>query len=68
MPQSLQLSAVDYIAHDRILDLYAARSETRSPLRRSSAERPGLFTRTRGSVGRTLISLGSAVAGPQTTH
>jgi hypothetical protein len=65
MPDSLQLSSVDYLAHERISDLYAAASETRSPLRRSSAERPGLLSRTRGSVGRRLISLGSAVAGSQ---
>ena len=65
MPDSLQLSAVEYLAHDRINDLYAARTETRTPLRRSSAERPGLLARTRGTVGRRLIDLGSAVAGQQ---
>jgi hypothetical protein len=65
MPDSLQLSAVDYLAHDRINDLYAAATETRSPLRRSSAERAGLIARTRGTLGRRLITLGSAVAGPQ---
>ena len=65
MPDSLQLSAVDHLAHDRIHDLYAAASETRSPLRRSSAERAGLLTRARGTLGRRLINLGSAVAGPQ---
>jgi hypothetical protein len=65
MPDSLQLSAVDYLAHDRIHELYAAASETRSPLRRSSAERAGLIARTRGTLGRRLITLGSAVAGPQ---
>ena len=68
MPDSLQLSAVDHLAHDRIHDLYSTASETRTPLRRSSTERPGLLTRTRSTVGRRLIDLGSAVAGPQTTH
>ena len=65
MPDSLQLSSVDHLAHDRIQDLYTTASETRPALRRSSTERPGLLSRTRGSVGRRLISLGSAVAGSQ---
>jgi hypothetical protein len=65
MPGSLQLSSVDHLAHDRIHDLYATASETRPALRRSSAERPGLITRTRSTVGRRLIDLGSVVAGPQ---
>lgn len=65
MPDSLQLSAVDHIAHDRIHDLYATASETRTGGRRIASDRPGLVTRTRGVLGRRLISLGSAVAGPQ---
>jgi hypothetical protein len=65
MPDSLQLSAVDHLAHDRIHDLYAIATETRPALRRSSAERPGLLTRTRSTLGRRLIDLGAAVAGPQ---
>ena len=65
MPDSLQLSAVDHLAHDRINDLYATATETRSAGRRIAADRPGLVTRTRGTLGRRLISLGSAVAGPQ---
>jgi hypothetical protein len=65
MPDSLQLSSVDHLAHDRIHDLYAAATETRSPLRRSSAERAGLIARSRVTLGRRLMSLGSAVAGPQ---
>ena len=64
MPDSLQLSAVDHMAHDRIHDLYATATETRSGTRRVEADRPGLVTRTRSNVGRRLISLGSAVAGP----
>ncbi len=64
MPDSLQLSSVDHLAHDRINDLYALATETRPALRRSSAERPGLLTRTRSILGRRLIDLGSAVAGP----
>jgi hypothetical protein len=65
MPDSLQLSAVDHLAHDHINDLYTIASETRPALRRSSAERPGLLTRTRSNVGRLLIDLGSALAGSQ---
>ena len=64
MPDSLQLSAVDHLAHDRIHDLYATATETRSDTRRIASDRPGLVTRTRYNVGRRLISLGSAVAGP----
>ena len=64
MPDSLQMSAVDNLAHDRIHDLYAIAGETRSGDRRISPDRPGLVTRTRSNVGRRLISLGSAVAGP----
>ena len=64
MPDSLQLSAVDHMAHDRIHDLYAIATETRSGDRRITPDRPGLMTRTRSTVGRRLISLGSAVAGP----
>ncbi len=64
MPDSLQLSAVDHLAHDRIHDLYTTASETRSGGRRFPSDRAGLMTRTRSTVGRRLISLGSAVAGP----
>jgi hypothetical protein len=64
MPDSLQLSAVDHLAHDRIHDLYATATETRSGTRRVESDRPGLVNRTRSNVGRRLISLGSAVAGP----
>ena len=63
MPDSLQLSAVDHLAHDRIADLLATASETRTDTRRPSDERPGLVTRTRLTLGRRLISFGSAVAG-----
>ena len=63
MPDSLQLSAVDHLAHDRINDLLATASETRSDARRLADDRPGLVTRTRWTLGRRLISLGSAVSG-----
>src|SRR3954463_7449274 len=56
MPDSLQLSAVDYLAHDRINDLYAAATETRSPLRRSSAERAGLIAPTPGGPRRGALT------------
>lgn len=64
MPDSLQLSAVDHLAHERIHDLHATALETRSGGRRIAADRPGLVTRTRWTLGRRLISLGSSVAGP----
>src|SRR5262245_36428746 len=73
MPDSLQLSAVDHLAHDRIHDLYATATETRGDAHRGddlapgdagdSAGKPGLMARTRGTLGRGLISIGSAVAG-----
>ena len=55
---TLHQSAVDPLAHDRIHDLYETASETRSDPDRLAADRPGLVTRTRWTVGRRLISLG----------
>jgi hypothetical protein len=63
MQDSLQLSAVDHLAHDRISDLLTTASETRTDGRRPADDRPGLVTRTRLTLGRRLISIGSVVAG-----
>ena len=41
MPDSLQLSAVDHLAHDRIHDLFATATETRSGTRRLGGRSPG---------------------------
>ena len=41
MPDSLQLSAVDHLAHDRIHDLYATATETRTDARRAGGRSPG---------------------------
>jgi hypothetical protein len=62
MNEPLHLAGVDHFAHDRIAELRATAAEVRGP-RRDGDERAGLLTRTRGTVGRRLISLGSAVAG-----
>jgi hypothetical protein len=55
---------VDHLVHDRIGDLYSTAAEVRSS-RRPASDRAGLVTRTRATIGRRLISLGSAVAGQQ---
>jgi hypothetical protein len=62
MNEPLHLAGVDGFAHDRIADLHATAVETRAP-RRIGAGHAGLLTRTRTSLGRRLISLGSTVAG-----
>ena len=58
------LNDTDHLVHDRISDLYATASEVRGP-RRTTGDRSGLLTRTRSTLGRRLISIGSAVAGQQ---
>lgn len=62
MHEPLHLAGVDHLVPDRIHDLRAAACETRG-IRRDPANHDGLLTRTRGSVGRRLISLGTTVAG-----
>jgi hypothetical protein len=64
MHATLHQYDVDNLVHDRIGDLYATATEVRAP-RRTPSARIGLVTRTRTSIGRRLISLGSTVAGPQ---
>jgi hypothetical protein len=55
--------ALDSQVQDRICDLHAAAAEARSPRLGAEHDQPGLVTRTRESVGRFLVSLGSQVAG-----
>ena len=62
MNEPLHLAGVDGFAHDRIAELHATAVETRAP-RRASVIQAGLLTRTRSTLGRRLISLGSTVAG-----
>lgn len=62
MHEPLHLAGVDHLVPERIHDLRMTACETRG-LRRDPAQHDGLLTRTRGSVGRRLISLGTTVAG-----
>jgi hypothetical protein len=62
--QPLHHSDIDQLVHDRIHDLYDTASDLRAA-RRSACERVGLVMRTRWSVGRRLISIGSAVTGQE---
>ncbi len=62
MYEPLHLSGVDHLAHDRIAELHSVATEVRAP-RRASANEPGLVTRTRHTLGRRLISIGTTVAG-----
>jgi len=62
MNEPLHLNGVDGLAHERITELHATAMETRTP-RRASVMQAGLVTRTRSTLGRRLISLGSTVAG-----
>jgi hypothetical protein len=52
----------DYLVHDRIHDLRETACELRAA-RRTDGDRTGLLARTRWTVGRRLISIGSAVSG-----
>jgi hypothetical protein len=64
MHEPLHLAGVDHLVPDRIHDLRATACETKSRRESEPSDRAGLITRTRGSVGRRLISLGTTVAGP----
>ena len=57
-------SDVNPLVGDRIHDLYATSSELRAARHpKPTADATGLLTRTRWTIGRRLISIGSAVAG-----
>lgn len=62
MYEPLHLAGVDYLVPGRIHDLRLTACETKG-MRREPASHDGLLTRTRGLVGRRLISLGTTVAG-----
>jgi hypothetical protein len=62
MHEPLHLAGVDHLVPERIHDLRTTASETRG-IRRDADEREGMIARTRGLVGRRLISLGGTVAG-----
>ena len=62
MNEPLQLSGTDHIAYDRVAELRTLAHEVHVP-RRVAMEHGGIVTRTRGVLGRRLISLGSTVAG-----
>lgn len=62
MNEPLHLAGVDGVARDRIAELRTTAAEVRGASGHA-AERIGLVSRTRGTLGRRLISLGTAVSG-----
>ena len=56
-------AGLDHHVHDRVAELHATVAEIRPPRADGPNPTPGLMTRTRGTVGRFLVSLGSQVAG-----
>jgi hypothetical protein len=62
MHDTLHQNDVDHLVHDRIGDLYSTAREVH-PGRRDAAERTGLVTRTRTTIGRRLVSIGHSVSG-----
>jgi hypothetical protein len=64
MDQTIRPTEVNPLVGDRIHDLYTTSSELRaSRAAQDPAPRTSLVTRTRWSIGRRLISIGSAVSG-----
>jgi hypothetical protein len=64
MPEPIRPTEVNPLVGDRIHDLYETSTElraTRGP--RDASERASLVTRTRWTIGKRLISIGSAVSG-----
>ena len=62
MHEPLHLAGVDQLVPERITELRTTACEVRGP-RRDGHDRMGLLGRTRGTLGRRLISLGTSVAG-----
>ena len=62
MHDPLYLTGNDQLVRDRIQELHQAAAEVRAA-RRARREPSSLVERTRLSVGRTLISIGSSVSG-----
>jgi hypothetical protein len=64
MYQTNHPADVNPLVGDRIHDLYETSSELRAARHpKPTAESTGLLTRTRWTIGKRLISIGSAVAG-----
>ncbi len=64
MHDTIHPTEVNPLVGDRLHDLYETSSELRAMRGpRSLSDRTGLLTRTRWTIGRRLISIGSAVAG-----
>ena len=62
MNEPLRLSGTDMTNSDRLNELYATAAETHVS-RRMPSDHEGIVLRTRITIGRRLVSLGSTVAG-----
>lgn len=66
IPESLNRNATDHLAQERVSELRTTACELHNTRRLAPDEQhAGLVPRARASIGRRLISLGSAVAGHQ---
>jgi hypothetical protein len=66
MPDQLNLNGTDFLAHERVGDLRSTATELHGvPKPHVHGDHPGRIGRVRASLGRRLISIGSAVAGQQ---
>lgn len=63
MMEPTLFAAIDHQVHDRVAELHATVTEIRPPRPDRAPAGIGLMARTRGTVGRFLVSLGSQVAG-----
>jgi hypothetical protein len=64
MSDHLSLSGSDLLAHDRAGDLRSTAHETHgAPKAHGTPGHPGVVQRVRATLGRRLVSIGSAVAG-----
>lgn len=66
MPDQLNLNGTDFLAHERVGDLRTTAHELHGvPKAHVDSAHGGRIHRVRASIGRRLISIGSAVAGHQ---
>jgi hypothetical protein len=66
VPDHLNLNGTDFLAHQRVGDLQSTAHEVHGLPKTRADHAPGTrIHRVRTSIGRRLISLGSAVAGHQ---
>jgi hypothetical protein len=64
MHDQLHLNATDFLAHERVGDLRSTAREVHGvPKADGDHGHPGRIHRVRATLGRRLVSLGSAVAG-----